>query len=117
MPRKRRSLGNLLNPSNILGTITNKASSKRRPDLDSPFATNDGMLHEPLFVLLPKHSKETEEKPIDSTDIAATDTRKNDTGPQYAKLAEGSTTDIDLFESRLARIIDSELLFRGAAMK
>ena len=109
IPRKRRSLGNLLNPSNILGTIANKASSKREPGLESSLFINEGMLHEPLLVLLPTHPKEMEGKPIDNTAIAATDTHKNDNGPQCAKLAEGSAINIDLFESRLARILDSEL--------
>ncbi|PVH85622.1 hypothetical protein DL98DRAFT_651018 [Cadophora sp. DSE1049] len=107
MPKKRRSLGNLLNPTNILGAITKKACPKQDPGLQDSPVTNDGLIHEPLLVFLPKKPKEIKETPTDNPDNTGTDKHQTETSPLYAKLAEGSAVDIDLFESRLARILDS----------
>ncbi|KAH7393312.1 hypothetical protein BKA64DRAFT_746390 [Cadophora sp. MPI-SDFR-AT-0126] len=106
MPEKRRSLRNLLNPTNILETITSKTSQKQKSiPQDSP-VTKPGLMHEPLLIFLPKKPKEAEEIPTDAPDTTTTNEHQNEGGPMYAKLAEGSVVDIDLFESRLVRILD-----------
>ncbi|KAK0099993.1 hypothetical protein ONS95_013189 [Cadophora gregata] len=105
--KKRRSLGNLLNPTNILETITNKVPHKQEYLRHSSLVTNDGSLRQPQLIVLPEKLQETEEKATSDPDNATTGKHGDAATPMYAKLAEGIEVDIDLFESRLVRILDS----------
>lgn len=62
----------------------------------------------PTHILGPEKAQSVHEKQVDNDIIPSTDKVKNGTGPLYVKLAEGSAVDIDLFESRMARILDGE---------
>ncbi|KAL5319659.1 hypothetical protein ACEPPN_012715 [Leptodophora sp. 'Broadleaf-Isolate-01'] len=105
MPKRRRSLGNLLNPTNILGTITNRV-----PQKSSPVLRESPVKHGRSTIESPDKSEHAESESCcdKQTDHAhnTTDKNQNKTGSPYVKLAEGSVVDIDLFESRLDRLLD-----------
>ncbi|XMA12337.1 hypothetical protein WAI453_005128 [Rhynchosporium graminicola] len=103
-PKRRRSLGNLLNPANILGTVTNRVSLRSK----SPRKL---FTKEDIWVIrntkVPEHKQSEASNEVLKHHNEAPKTDQHGDGPFILTLAEGSETDIDLFESRLARILDS----------
>ncbi|KAL2068273.1 hypothetical protein VTL71DRAFT_16371 [Oculimacula yallundae] len=106
VPKRRRSLGTLLSPTNILGTVTNRVS--RKPSTTHvPFNKNSIRIVRAEKILEHINSKDEDEKVV----VHIEDIPKpsiHGKGPLHLKLAEGSEADIDLFESRLTRILEGE---------
>ncbi|KAH7321666.1 hypothetical protein BKA65DRAFT_540842 [Rhexocercosporidium sp. MPI-PUGE-AT-0058] len=90
MPTRRRSLGNiLLNPTNILGTVTNRV-----PQKPAPMSRESSFNHQCSIVetadSLDHGETETQcEKRAIRVDNATNGKGDNGTGPLYVKLAEG----------------------------